>query len=99
MSIDVFPPRTGLVTVTTKATDYTASLTDSVLIGTATLTFTLPAVSGNSGLSYRIKNAGTGTVTVDGDGAEEIDGDTTVTLDVQYESIDVVCDGTEWHIL
>lgn len=62
----------------------------------------LPAASGNSGLVYKIKNSDTAltgnTVTVDGDGTETIDGNTTIVLN-DLEAIEVVCDGTQWLIV
>ena len=63
------------------------------------VTITLPAVSGNAGLTYYIKKTGsTANVVVDGSGVETIDGATTATLTAQYESLHIVCDGTEWWI-
>jgi hypothetical protein len=63
------------------------------------VTATLPAASGNTGLTYNIKSIdSTNTVTVDGNGSETIDGSTTVTLATD-ESITIQCDGTEWWII
>ncbi len=62
---------------------------------------TLPAVQGISGRIYRIKKTDSGgnAVTVDGSGAETIDGATTNVLSSQYDVIEIQCDGSNWHIL
>jgi len=53
-----------------------------------------------SGRTYRIKktDSGTGNVIVQASGAELIDGSNTHTIIGQYTAIDIVCDGTGWHI-
>jgi len=95
--------KTAVNTIT--ATSYTALTTDhNILVDDATagsaVTVTLPAASGNAGLQYNIKKLGnTANVIVDGDGSETIDGGTTATLTVQYESITIVCDGSNWWIV
>ena len=38
-------------------------------------------------------------VTIDADGSETIDDETTQTLPSQYDSIHIVSDGTEWWII
>jgi hypothetical protein len=64
---------------------------------TNTFTVSLPTASGISGQEYIIKNSGTGTITVDPDGAQTIDGAATVTL-TQWESVTIVSTGTNWII-
>lgn len=73
--------------------------TDNTVICDGTFTVTLPVASGVKGKVYFIKNVGMGTITVDADGSETIDGDTTVVMAVQYESLLIVCDGSNWHIV
>lgn len=88
--------KTAAYTLT--GTDYTVFCdTDTADVG---FTITLPATGSHSGRIYCIKNTGTSgyNVTVDGDGAETIDGDLTVTL-ADKESITIQSDGTEWHII
>ena len=62
----------------------------------------LPAVSGNNGLIYKIKNSDitlTGnTVTVDASTTETIDGNLTIVLN-DLEAIEIVCDGVSWYIV
>jgi len=70
---------------------------------TGTFTVTLPAsASGDAGKEIRIKNMGTGTITVDGNASETIDGQTTIDLDVQYSSITLIATGNTpaaWEIV
>ena len=71
---------------------------DSSAISPATLTVTLPTVaSARVGFRLTVKNIGSsGTVIVDGNGAETIDGDATKTLSLQYDTIVLICDGSNW---
>tara|TARA_R100000049_G_C1937592_1_gene81510 strand:- start:294 stop:1505 length:1212 start_codon:yes stop_codon:yes gene_type:complete len=64
-------------------------------------TVTLPAASGNSGKRIWIKlTTGTAnTLTVDGASGETIDGAATITLDTQYDSLTLLCDGSNWHVI
>jgi hypothetical protein len=49
---------------------------------------------------YHIKKMGsTALVIIDGNGTETIDGALTATLTTQYESIMLVSDGIEWHVI
>jgi len=66
--------------------------------GTVGVTITLPA--GSTDAQVVVKKLGTtGTVTVDGDTAETIDGALTFTLTAQYASLTVIWNGTEWSII
>lgn len=67
-----------------------------------TCTVVLPAVSGTAGKKYTIKHSTTttATVTIDGNGAETIDGSATNTdLDTDNDCLTVISDGSEWHII
>ena len=65
----------------------------------STVTITLPAAS-RTGRVYYIKKLGTtANVIIDGNSSETIDGATTSTLTTQYESITVISDGSNWHII
>lgn len=68
----------------------------------AAFTITLPdAATIGDGFMVKIKkvDSSTNAVTVDGDASETIDGETTFSLSYQYDSIIIICDGSEWHIL
>jgi len=70
---------------------------------TGTFTITLPAsASGDAGKEIRVKNMGTGTITIDGNSTETIDGQQTIDLDVRYSSVTLVATGNTpaaWEIV
>lgn len=89
--------------VATKTGAYTLTTSDDVIIADASgggFTLTLPAVSGNAGLVYRIIKSDTSDnkVTLDGSGAETINNQTTIDLMMVNDSIEITCDGSEWFI-
>jgi len=97
------PSKTGMtgieklqvITVTTTLDD---TYTDVICDNVAGFTVNLPPVSSNVDRIYTIKNINTGTITVDADGSETIDGD--LTQDLFYnDSMKIGSDGTAWYIL
>jgi hypothetical protein len=99
-------PRSAKVTST--STNLTLDSTHNVVLCTNTsdITITLPAASGCTDRAYYIKKTGASStyansrkVTVDGNGSETIDGATTVILEVQYDAIRIVSDGSNWNII
>ncbi len=82
---------------------YTASLNEMVLCDCAggAITVNLPAASGNGGRRIAIKKTDStaNAVTVDGNSAETIDGAVTQSIGEQYDSLTLICDGTNWHIM
>jgi hypothetical protein len=94
------------ITVLQVATDYTVLDTDNVRTvevtsGGVNRTVLLPTASDNAGRVVTIKKVdlGVGNVTVDGEGAETIDGAATTTISTQNDSITVQCNGTGWVII
>lgn len=89
-------------TVRTKTTTYTALAGDVLLCDAtgAAFTVTLPAAATVSGQSISVKktDASANAVTVDGDGAETIDGATTLPLATQYTAVTLWSDGTSWWV-
>lgn len=66
---------------------------------TGTFTITLPTSGVSSGEEIRIKNMGTGSITV-APSTQNIDGTPTdYVLDVQYSAITLVSTGTHWEII
>jgi hypothetical protein len=66
---------------------------------TGTFTITLPTTGVSAGQEVRIKNMGTGTITIDPQ-TSNIDGSTTdYVMDVQYGAITLVSTGTHWEII
>ena len=66
---------------------------------TGTFTITLATSGYSAGDEIRVKNMGTGTITIDPQ-TGTIDGSTTdYTLDVQYSAITLVSTGTNWEVI
>ena len=70
----------------------------TVLVDTTT-EINLPSASTCTGREYIIKNVGTGTVTIDPNGTQTIDGATTHVLDAQWEYVRIQSDGANWVII
>ena len=94
------------VTYSAKSGDYTILDTDEIQhIGMTTggtdRTVTLPTAADNTDRVITVKkvDSGSGKLTLDGEGAETIDGNTTFDCVLQYDFVKVVSDGTEWHVL
>jgi hypothetical protein len=66
---------------------------------TGSFTITLPTSGVSAGQEIRVKNMGTGTITIDPQ-TQNIDGSTTdYTMDVQYSAITLVSTGSHWEII
>lgn len=90
--------------IATKATSYTATAVDYTILGDAasgSIVITLPAAANNAGRIYNIKkiDASANTVTIDGNGAETIDGAATQAISTQYNCVTIQCDGVRWWTL
>jgi hypothetical protein len=85
---------------TAKTGTYTATTSDYVIDCTSgTFTVNLFTAVGNTGRILIIKNSGAGTITVDPNGTQTIDGSTTYILEIQYETLQIISDGTNWKII
>lgn len=88
-----------------KSADYTILDDDEnvvlVTTGVSTATITLPTAADNANRVITAKkvDSGVGDLIVDGEGAETIDGETTITVHGKYGLWTGFCDGTEWHTL
>lgn len=92
------------VATVAKTGAYTAAIGDHVITCDASggaFTVTLPAASGVAGRIYHIKKTDSSgnAVTVDGNSGETIDGALTQVINVQYDSMMIICDGSNWHII
>ena len=89
--------------ITTKTTSYTASAGDYTILcnNSGAITIALPAASGASGRIYVIKKISgiLNNVVIDPSGSETIDGAGTRTLSLQYESVTIQSDGSNWFVL
>jgi len=95
---DTGPTGPNELDLTSPTGDYTITGdADLILAGGITQTITLPTAVGVEGKIYDVKNIGTGTVTVDGNGAETIDGSATQDLAVD-ECITIVSDNANWWV-
>ena len=59
---------------------------------------TLPTSVGGSGRIYKIKNSGTGSVTIATTSSQTIDGTTTKLLNTQYAGLEIISDNANWKI-
>ena len=94
----------GTLPVTTITINTTLTTSEVVVLCDAVsnvITVTLPAASSNTGKRYYISkiDASAHDVIVDGNASETIDGGLTAVMTSQYESITIVCDGSNWSIL
>ena len=94
--------------VVTKYNSVTSGLTldntYNIILADATsgaFTINLPAVASSAGFRYVFKktDATINTVTIDADGSENIDNKLSHSLNMQYEYLDIMCNGTRWFIL
>lgn len=74
------------------------SLTDYVYLCTSTITLTMPSAVGNKN-RYTVKNNGLGVITINTTSSQLIDGSLTFVINSQYNSIDLISDGTNWNII
>lgn len=89
-----------------KIADYIVLATDDTITVDTTagvVTITLPPISTVRGRRFEIKkiNAGTNACVIDGDAAETIDGQASISFSVQYQSYSVQAPlaGTDWLIM
>jgi hypothetical protein len=83
-----------------RTTTYTAATNDYFIdCTTGTFTVNLFTAVGNTGRILIIKNSGTGTITVDPNGSQTIDGATTQTLSTQWSRVHIISDGANWKII
>lgn len=82
-----------------KTGTYIATVNDDIIIATAnSFTVTLYTAVGNIGRLLWSKNTGGGTLTLDGNSSETIDGDTTFSLGSNQSAL-IVSDNTNWLVL
>jgi hypothetical protein len=89
---------------TSKSANYTATSSDYSIFctgGSSGIIITLPASASNSGRIYVIKkvDSGLGKITIDGNASETIDGELTWVLTLQFESITIQSNGSNWYII
>ncbi|MBL0182164.1 MAG: hypothetical protein IPP96_07675 [Chitinophagaceae bacterium] len=90
--------------ITTKTATYTATASDYTILCNNTsgaITINLPAAAGCTGRVYVIKkiSGASNNVVIDGNASETIDGVTTRTLTLQYESAAIQSNGSNWFVI
>ncbi len=91
---------TTTLPLTNQTSTYTIDNEDCVVNCTSgTFTVTLPTAVGVEGQYFVVKNSGAGVITIEGDGAETIDGAPDFTLSTQYESVTVISNGANWAVI
>lgn len=88
----------GVYLVSSNTTAGTGANVDYVYLVSGTTTITLPTAIGTTN-TYTIKNVGTNTVTVNTTSSQTIDGSLSASMPVQYTSLTVVSDGSNWNII
>ena len=91
----------SVTTLTTKTSNYTATVFDEVVLVDATsgnITISLPTSVGNGGKNFKVKkvDASANTVTIDPNSSQTIDGVATKVITTQYAFINVVSDSNNW---
>jgi len=87
---------------TTAAVTTTSTISSDVNLvttGGTDKTLTMPSVSDGQIVYVKKVDSGAGNVVIQRGGSATIDGATTVSLYAQFESMTLVCDGTNWHIV
>ena len=88
--------------VLTKTSNYSVTTSDGqnvLVLASNSITITLYAVSGNTGKTITVKNMGSGTITVDANSSETIDGALTQTISAANQSLTLVCTGSAWVLI
>ena len=88
----------------TKTSSYTITGTDVVVFANAAsgaVTITLPTAASNAGYRFYVKriDGSANACSVARSGSDTIDGQTTISLDLQYTSLTLVSDGNVWYII
>ena len=90
--------------IATKTADYTATTADGTILVDAAagnVTITLPTAASMAGRKLIIKkiDSSINSVTIDANGAETIDENTTAVITVQWMTYVIQSDGTTWYII
>jgi len=93
-------PPSGGWTLKHVSANYTASTNEFVLADASSgeITITLPSPAANIRVVVKKVDSSANKVVVNA-GTANIDGNTTFTLEIQYEAYEFYCDGSNWYIL
>lgn len=87
----------SILAISTTTTGATLIATDYVYLCTGTFTYTQPTAVSNTN-RYTIKNAGTGTITIDFISGQTADGNSTIEL-TQNQSVELISNNTNYNII
>lgn len=104
LNMRALPAALPTLAISTKTGAYTLVDGDHIILADANsagFTLTLPTAVGRAGLVFHVKkvDATANAVVIDGNGSETIDGATTRSITIQHETVSIVSDGANWHIL
>lgn len=90
--------------ISTKTTTYAILSSDGVILANAAggaFSVSLPAANTMTGQVLYVKkiDSSDNAVTIDPNGSETIDGDTTLAISLQYQSRGFISDGSAWYII
>jgi hypothetical protein len=91
----------GLTQIDDGDSPYTLNAADyriQAQTGAGAITINLPAAASHTGRVIKVKRVGGNNVVLDANSSETIDGAATLTLDADYESVTLFCDGSGWNI-
>jgi hypothetical protein len=89
----------GIYSVSTNTAAGSGANVDYVYFVSGSSTITLPTAVGNTN-QYTIKNVGTNTISIATTSSQTIDGSASpITINVQYVSLTIISDGTNWNII
>jgi hypothetical protein len=98
--VDVNPT----LATSTKTSNYTITGTDVVIFANAAggnVTVTLPAASSFTGYRFYVKriDGSANTCSISRSGSDTVDGQISVSLDLQYTSLTIISNGSAWYII
>lgn len=93
----------GALVVQSKSATFTALTTEDVYLidsSSGAVTANLPTAIGNTGKVFKFKktDSGSNLITIDANSSQTIDGALTRNIVVQYQSIEIISDGTNWIV-
>ncbi len=87
----------SIATTTVSSTVGAVAITDYVVLANGGVQITLPTAVGNTNL-YTVKNVGSSSVLVATTSAQTIDGSANLIMPVQYTSVDLISNNSNWDL-
>ena len=97
------PLKATIGKVQTVTANTTVGATTSLVVASSSSgakTMTLPAAAVSAGRKITfVKSGASGTIVIDPNASEQVDGASTFTLTAAKDTATIVCDGTAWHVV